>query len=116
MEHQERLPPYLMRCVEQRTSESIQELEARLKIEEQKAVYELCEKAAAARHQRFCEKLKLITFMAGMLLITVVCLHVSFSGRFQHEDKKAASTIIQSVVMGIVGYLAGKASNKIDPR
>ena len=97
---------------ETKTIEPLPELEARIKIEELKHMHEFREKEAAANHQRFLEKAKMLTFLMIAVVTSAVCLYVSFSSRFPQEEKKQASNLVQSLVTGIVGYFAGKANSK----
>jgi hypothetical protein len=46
------------------------------------------------------------------MVTTAVCLYTSFSSRFDPEEKKYANSIIQYMVVGVVGFLTGKATTK----
>lgn len=86
---------------ETRTTESVLEMEFRLK-----------EGAAAARHRRWME----VALSSGLVVValatTTVCLYVSFSSRFASEEKKYANSLVQHMVVGIIGFLTGKATTK----
>jgi hypothetical protein len=86
---------------ETRTTEPIIEMAFRLK-----------ESAAAARHRRWLEIVLASSLLVVALATTATCLYVSFSSRFAPEEKKYANSIIQYMVVGLVGFLTGKATTK----
>lgn len=92
--------------------ESLPEFEARIRLEEQKQVYELKEKEATAQQQRFLEKVKTLTSLMIMIVIAGTYLYVTLSNRFSQEEKKQASNILYTFVVAIFSYLAGKAIGK----
>jgi hypothetical protein len=86
---------------ETRTSEPIVEM-----------VFRLRENAAAARHRRWLE-IALASILGVITATTAtVCLYVSFSNRYTIEEKKTASSIIQFIVAGVIGFLTGKSMTK----
>jgi hypothetical protein len=95
-----------------RTIESAREQEVRLQLEAEKQASELRDKEETARHQRFLEKVRVLTLLLCVILASIACIFMCFSSRFQQEEKKRAMEIVQNVVVGIIGYFAGKASNK----
>jgi hypothetical protein len=82
---------------ETRTTEPIIELAVRL-----------AESAAAARHRRWMQ----IALMIVVLATILTCLYVSFSSRFTAEEKKYANSTLQDIMVGLVGFLTGRATTK----
>jgi uncharacterized membrane protein len=75
-------------------------------------VFRLEESAAAARQRRWLEIALASSLLVVALATTATCLYVSFSSRFAPEEKKYANSIIQHMVVGLVGFLTGKATTK----
>ncbi|HEY0407084.1 MAG TPA: hypothetical protein VGC89_15240 [Pyrinomonadaceae bacterium] len=73
--------------------------ESRLRIEE-----------ASAAHERHKELLLYAVTAIIIAAAFVVCAYVVLSGHFSGEMDKWASATLLSIVTGLLGYVAGKAS------
>jgi hypothetical protein len=94
---------YLARTAvkETKTTEPVMEMAFRLKAS-----------ADAARHRRWMEVALTSGLMVVVLTTTATCLYVSVSSLFNPDEKKYANSIIQYIVVGLVGFFTGKATTK----